>query len=1022
MTTKRRGVLYVHGQGDGRRPGQEFAKLLNGIVHGLKAAQAGNSPLVHDFTLGVNLDDRGDDGIATPFAKLHVHHAGGDDLYLMREAYWEDAHPAPGAEQVVRWVLFRLGAAIDGVLAGWWDEPTAGASPARRRWSRATAANWLYRVVLLVLTGALVPVILLMALLRPLAWLLYAASKTPVLSSFGVMARISRGFDGLNVFMSRTLGDSQTIVSDEAWSRNIRRRIEGRADELIDAGIEELLIVGYSAGATPAYDALLEGRPLPEKLVEKNVQVRFLTLGSSINPLWSWARADQSGLPQRVGIARKQIDPRLLERWQTSKPPRLPFWTDVFARFDLVPGGELKEEIGECAGVLPGSRSPNIKDAFEGRRVINYDNLADDHGGYFANQEQFVPRLLALMSGNEAWQARLNPVRRAQAVLWLNAMKLLPVVLIPAHILATATIPWWASQVDRAGGFIVRLPGQPFGGIASWTATTPEVAAFTVVFSLATMLVARAAYGWWKPYIDHCVVIFPDYLGKQVVRGLRSIRPLASVARWLRSLWAWGGNGARGGRLVGYLLLSPLLAVLVAIVAAAVGAGIDAGFSTLWRWLSVAAVAVVLSLAIWGVVALDELRRPDWGFWRVTFRAVTTGTFLTAFLLGIPWFGLNAQIHQGALRVPAVRGLNVTVERVEDDTVFLRRSGAAERPGVVGLRWGGGYAQLGSPEEAGLLVRRQLLEPSIGSPPPPGEGRIETAAFANDPLLAYEPGRRPGVSVEPVSYTTVTYVDLDNQPAEAPLPAWIVSEGGAGGSAANWVIMVHGKGSTRAEGLRIVPTLTEMGFTVMLIAYRNGGESPSGTDARYEYGLTEFADLEAAVRVAGARGAASVTLFGYSMGGAVVSSTLQRSNPGLAVAGVPVCAVVLDSPMLDLRDTVDFGIERTPGMNSWLARAWPNDRIRDIAGWRFGLRWDETSYVDFLAGMDRPVLFIHSVDDELTRFETTQKVVAERKLGGLETVFLRYDGVDAAAHTGGWNVDRVRYEGAVASFLGDCAA
>jgi hypothetical protein len=301
--TARRGVLYVHGQGDGRRPGHEFAKLLNGIVHGLKGARAPGSSLVHDFNLTTKLDDRDAYGVATPFAELHVHRAGGDDLYLMREAYWEDAHPAPGAEEVVRWVLFRLGGAIDGVLAGWWDEPTADANPARRRWSRATAANWLYRIVLFVLTGALVPVILLMTLLRPLAWLLYAASKTPILSSFGVMARISRGFDGLNVFMSRTMGDSQTIVSDEAWSRNIRRRIEDRADELIDAGIEELLIVGYSAGATPAYDALLEDRPLPGKLADKNVRVRFLTLGSSINPLWSWARENRAGLPQRVEIA-----------------------------------------------------------------------------------------------------------------------------------------------------------------------------------------------------------------------------------------------------------------------------------------------------------------------------------------------------------------------------------------------------------------------------------------------------------------------------------------------------------------------------------------------------------------------------------------------------------------------------------------------------------------------------------------------------------------------------------------------
>jgi len=70
-----------------------------------------------------------------------------------------------------------------------------------------------------------------------------------------------------------------------------------------------------------------------------------------------------------------------------------------------------------------------------------------------------------------------------------------------------------------------------------------------------------------------------------------------------------------------------------------------------------------------------------------------------------------------------------------------------------------------------------------------------------------------------------------------------------------------------------------------MISYRNDAGAPQDPSGMLRYGLTEWQDLAATVRYAIGHGARQLLLVGYSMGGAIVASFLERSPLGARVAG-----------------------------------------------------------------------------------------------------------------------------------------
>jgi pimeloyl-ACP methyl ester carboxylesterase len=330
------------------------------------------------------------------------------------------------------------------------------------------------------------------------------------------------------------------------------------------------------------------------------------------------------------------------------------------------------------------------------------------------------------------------------------------------------------------------------------------------------------------------------------------------------------------------------------------------------------------------------------------------------------------------LVVRDVAGTAITIEPDGDP-------GSLAQDGVFGLRWEGGYGQvrdvLGRDGDA---VTRRFLLISGG---PPGDGtpaQLEVRAWP-DPESA-------GLASQDV---------VVNGPLGA-YPAWFVP-----GDLATWAIVVHGNSMSRLDGLRMVPITVDAGYPTLVPTYRNDVGAPEDPSGKLRYGLTEWRDLEAAVRYALDHGAEDVVLAGYSMGGGVVMAFLQRST-----LRDEVRAVILDAPMLDFSATVDDNASReeiAPGVplpSSLTAAA------KQIAAWRFDVEWDR---LDYLAGgatrYDVPFLVIHGTAD------TTVPIATSEEFADLRPDLVTLVPCPEAEHIACWNLDPEAYASTVTSFL-----
>jgi alpha-beta hydrolase superfamily lysophospholipase len=200
----------------------------------------------------------------------------------------------------------------------------------------------------------------------------------------------------------------------------------------------------------------------------------------------------------------------------------------------------------------------------------------------------------------------------------------------------------------------------------------------------------------------------------------------------------------------------------------------------------------------------------------------------------------------------------------------------------------------------------------------------------------------------------------------------------------------------------MIPIITDAGLTSLVITYRNDEGVPRSESGYHDYGLTEWYDLEAAVQYALDNGASDIVLVGYGMGGGITANFLYQSDLADEVIGV-----ILDSPMLDFRDVIDFGGERR-GLPSLLTGVGEL-----VAGFRFGIDWDATDYTNRFDQLDGPILLFHGDIDRTVHKRTSDQLAAQ-----LEDI-VTYVDPPGAGHVRAWNVDSARYEQAVATFIED---
>ena len=244
----------------------------------------------------------------------------------------------------------------------------------------------------------------------------------------------------------------------------------------------------------------------------------------------------------------------------------------------------------------------------------------------------------------------------------------------------------------------------------------------------------------------------------------------------------------------------------------------------------------------------------------------------------------------------------------------------------------------------------------------------------------------------------VDHVDVEVATERGPAPAWFVP-----GAGSRWVLVVHGRSAQRGEGLRILPTLAATGMPTLVITHRNdhaGG--PAATDTAGRFGQAEWPDLVAAIDHARAAGADDVVLYGFSQGASLIGYLLRERGPA------HVAGIVLDSPLLDLGDTL---------VQQARLRAVPGPLIppillgtRWMARWRAGFDVDDVHHVDTFAASTVPTLVLHGDADDFVPIGPTDELAGRRP-------DLTYERLPGAGHTEGFNAHPERYAAAVTTFL-----
>ena len=357
--------------------------------------------------------------------------------------------------------------------------------------------------------------------------------------------------------------------------------------------------------------------------------------------------------------------------------------------------------------------------------------------------------------------------------------------------------------------------------------------------------------------------------------------------------------------------------------------------------------------------------------------------FVLAAIFGMAWYYSGVLNHRALEVRHEPFKHNIVASEVGEGLVRLEdgpKKGRWTLPGKWGIEWDGGNGMIGEvvEESEEYAVRRFNL--AAGSPPDSSSALVSSYIYPHDPYLAF------GIEYEVVQYET----SLGRQ------DAWKFE-----GMGNTWVIFVHGLRGSQGDGLALAPILRDLGLPSLFITYRNDQGQPRDPTGIHQFGVAEWQDLHAAVEFALTQlGAEKVVLIGISMGGAAIMKFLYESPLAGTATGV-----VLDSPVLDFKATVDQGARKLhlPGFVS--------APMKWLASLRYGVDWDAMDYLKEVDRLAVPVLLIHGEDDAQVPIETSDK------LAELRPDIITYSVYPNTPHGGSWNVDSERYEREVREFL-----
>jgi hypothetical protein len=382
-------VLIVHGVGEQRKsdtllyigsPQLNWLQRWVCLFYGRPAAQVGRVELSF-VPYDVGTADQ------TPLAILHLPE---QDWYL-GEAWWAGSSFHPDLSTMLYWSFVHLFDILAQMLRNTALRAERLVRPTDPQTSSQPARVWqlvdLLNCVLLGV-GYAIGAVLGYVLLVPL--MLLAQIPIDAVQDFVV-------FKLLQPALTAGAGEFRMFLDDELQAANVRRRVGDAARALMQrAECEELVIVAHSEGCVVSLGMLTDQAYAD---VARRTR-KLLTFGAGLNKSWL-------------------IAPKLERLFVPLQGDTL--WTDFWASYDPVPAGPLDPSRHVLAngtrcsmtdlyrptgGALAqvGAGNPPISE-----QVTNGMNVVTDHGGYFANDEQVLMRLVSEIACERHVDSRFWP-------------------------------------------------------------------------------------------------------------------------------------------------------------------------------------------------------------------------------------------------------------------------------------------------------------------------------------------------------------------------------------------------------------------------------------------------------------------------------------------------------------------------------------------------------------------------------------------------------------------------------------
>tara|TARA_B100001113_G_scaffold199490_1_gene163433 strand:+ start:386 stop:1597 length:1212 start_codon:yes stop_codon:yes gene_type:complete len=390
-------------------------------------------------------------------------------------------------------------------------------------------------------------------------------------------------------------------------------------------------------------------------------------------------------------------------------------------------------------------------------------------------------------------------------------------------------------------------------------------------------------------------------------------------------------------------------------------------------------------------------------------------SFLLLVLAGGGWY-FSGLIYEGGLNpeFPDTDDIGTAEDRIlvssiDENTLTLNVEeelwGVLMEKGVYGVRGQNGDAVVGKIiSSENNIVKRELLKLSgtlVSGDKVNGTNLVTIDEFGSYKILGtsswsgqasegvYTPESVSNLDYEIISYTS----DLGE------FPSYLTTEGDKG-----IVIFIHGfRGDYSREVFALMRSgdLNELGYRSMIISYRNDRGVPKDPSGIYQYGTTEWRDIDGAIDEA-LKYTDNVILFGTSGGGGPISSWLQNVGDRNKVSGI-----IYEAPVISFWESVEVnGAARFPWLPSQLF-----SYFKIITELRYGVDFSAMDFREAVIESEIPVLLFHGDDDEWVPVEMSDYIASMRTTN---LTYVRYENV---GHVTSWNADPARYVRELSTFL-----